>query len=256
MIRPHTLSDTRAEQILRESTYRRREEGWHHVPYDTELAILRNIKQGDVNAILSFFQKSTPSFPRLKGHLSDNAHRQAIYEFVAMVTLITRFAIEGGLDTETAFGISDAYIKAADRTTHKEAVYAMQYKAVLDFTKKVQQARTVQRLSPTMLRCMDYIDRNLHAKITLDDLAQEVGRNAAYLCVQFKGEVGISLTQYINQTKVEAAKALLNENVSIIQVSTLLGFCSQSYFSKVFKDIVGETPRSYQLSCFRNHEED
>ena len=247
------LSESQAEKILREAVHKRREEGWHHVPYNTELSILRSIKRGDVEAVAA--AQAGKIFPHIKGHLSDDPHRQAMYEFVATMTLITRFAIEGGLDTETAYDISDAYIKAADRTTAKEAIYAMYPKAMMDFTKKVQRAKKAQRFTPTVMRCLDYIDRRLHTKITLDDLAEEVERNAAYLCAQFKGETGISLTRYINDAKTEAAKALLNENTPISEVAALLGFCSQSYFSKVFKSITGETPRNYQLARFRDHED-
>jgi len=249
------LSESKAESLLREAVYRRREEGWFHVPYSTELTILRGVKRGDVEAVAEIAKKTRIIFPKLGNHLSDDPHRQAMFEFVAMITLLTRFAIEGGLDAETAYDISDAYIKAADKAPHWETVYAMFSKAMLDFTEKVHHARTTQPFSPTILRCMDYIDRYLHQKIALDDLAEEVGRNAAYLCVQFKEEVGISLTKYINKTKIEAAKALLNQNTSIAEVAALLGFCSQSYFSKVFREIVGETPRNYQLAYFQDHED-
>lgn len=249
------LSASSAEQTLRKTIFSRREEQWSHVTYNLELTVLGKVKRGEVAEVKnSVFD----IFPVHDGHLSDNPHRQAIYEFVAAVTLITRFAIEGGLDTETAYSMSDAYIKTADRTKKKEEVYALLPKAALDFTRKVRDVkkRSKPPFSHPILRCAEYIDSNLHYKISLDALAKAAGRNSAYLCVQFKAETGMSVTEYINKARIEEAKnLLLSGEASISSVANTVGFCSQSYFTKVFRELTGETPGSYRLTHFLVHGE-
>jgi YesN/AraC family two-component response regulator len=75
------------------------------------------------------------------------------------------------------------------------------------------------------------------------------------LSVQFKKETGIALTHYINAQKIEEAKRLLrDENMPLAVIAATLAYASQSYFSKIFQEITGETPRRYRENHFTNHE--
>jgi AraC-like DNA-binding protein len=240
------------ESALRRENFERREAQWLHVPYERELELLECVKNGDAARVKDGF---FGVFPIHEGHLSENPHRQAIYEFVASVTLVTRFAIEGGLDIESAYSLSDAYIKSADKSRSPKDVFALFPQMVMDFTEKVRRAkRKSQPLSPLVRKCMEYIDSNLHYRITLRDLGRETERHPAYLCVQFKEETGISITEYVNRAKINAAKQVLrDESTPISEISNTLCFCSQSYFAKVFKQQTGETPRAYRIRHFRTH---
>jgi YesN/AraC family two-component response regulator len=240
------------ESTLRRENFDRREEQWLHVPYEQELKLLEYVKNGDTETVKDRFFKV---FPIHDGHLSENPHRQAIYEFVASVTLVTRFAIEGGLDIESAYSLSDAYIKSADRTKTPEEVFLLFPKMAFDFSEKVRQAKRKSKpLPPVIRKCMEYIDSNLHYKITLNDLGRETGKNPSYLCVQFRKEVGVSVTEYINRAKINVAKQLLVDgSVPLSEIANTLGFCSQSYFAKVFRQQTGETPRDYRIRHFRTH---
>lgn len=54
---------------------------------------------------------------------------------------------------------------------------------------------------------------------------------------------------YVNRVRVERSKQLLlNENINLVHVSNLVGYEDQSYFSRVFKKIVGVPPGSYRES--------
>jgi YesN/AraC family two-component response regulator len=240
------------ELTLRRETFDRREEKWLHVPYEKELKLLEYIKTGNTERVEDQFFRV---FAIHEGHLSENPHRQAIYEFVASVTLVTRFAIEGGLDVESAYSLSDAYIKSADRTKTPQEVFDLFPKMAVDFSEKVRRTKRKSKpLPPVIRKCMEYIDSNLHYKITLNDLGRETGRNPSYLCVQFRKEVGISVTEYINGTKIHAAKQLLrDESIPLSEIASTLNFCSQSYFSKVFRQQTGMTPGSYRIRHFRTH---
>ena len=63
----------------------------------------------------------------------------------------------------------------------------------------------------------------------------------------FKEEMGEGLFTYVNRVRVEKSKVLLlNESVSLVNVGGLCGFEDQSYFTKVFKSIVGVSPKKYR----------
>jgi YesN/AraC family two-component response regulator len=234
------------DQQLTASVFDKREEQWLHIPYNEELNLLEMVKRGEVEKISGLLGKS---FPVHNGHLSDDPHRQAIYEFVACTTLVTRFAVEGGVAVEQAYTLSDAYIKSADKTKDARAVYALYEKMIIDFTTKTRRAKQAKKpFSLTVAKCMAYIDGHLHSRITLDDIGRSVGRNPAYLCVQFKEETGIPLSKYINMEKIDEAKLLLRDtNMSVSEISATLGYGSQSYFAKIFQAFAGDTPKRYRL---------
>src|SRR5690625_7489567 len=84
--------------------------------------------------------------------------------------------------------------------------------------------------------CYNYIFNNIYEDITLNKLAEVVQLHPNYLSSLFKKETGITLSEYILQTKVEEAKTLLQfTNYSISNIYTLLHFYDHTHFTKVFK---------------------
>lgn len=62
-----------------------------------------------------------------------------------------------------------------------------------------------------------------------------------------KRETGKTFIDYVTQLKIEHAKDLLkNPNMTILQISKILGFSSQHYFSRVFKNQTGSSPLQYR----------
>ena len=74
-----------------------------------------------------------------------------------------------------------------------------------------------------------------------------------YLSRQFKKEVGITVTQFINHSKVlEAKKLLEKKSHSVLDISVMLGFSNSSHFTKVFKQELKITPKQYQKKHMTN----
>lgn len=98
-----------------------------------------------------------------------------------------------------------------------------------------------------MYKIMQYIKANYDRKITLDDIAGHVYLSRSYVSTVFKEEMGESLFAYINRVRVEKSKVLLlNEALSLINVGGMCGFEDQSYFTRVFKSLVGVNPKKYR----------
>lgn len=104
-----------------------------------------------------------------------------------------------------------------------------------------------------------YIDNNYKENITLDTLAQLTHMSKYYLVHAFSKYMGISPINYLIEKRVEESKNLLSStNYSISQISDIIGFSSQSYFSQVFKREAGETPGEYRkrVKSMENRTED
>ena len=98
-------------------------------------------------------------------------------------------------------------------------------------------------------KAMAYIHLNYSQNISRTDLADHVGVSEGHLARSFRREMGISPMAYLNRYRIDQAKTLLiNENLTIVEVASAVGFSDSSYFSRVFKRQVGMSPRKYIAS--------
>ena len=89
-------------------------------------------------------------------------------------------------------------------------------------------------------RAKKYIYQHIHDSITLSDVSGSLGISAGYLCGIFKNEYGISLMKYVNKTKLESIKKLMdNENVRLYEAATIFGYKNANYVSFLYKKIFG-----------------
>ncbi|MDE7017623.1 MAG: response regulator [Lachnospiraceae bacterium] len=91
-----------------------------------------------------------------------------------------------------------------------------------------------------------YINEHIEEKLTLNKVAKEFNISPNYLSILFSKHNDIGFSDYINQSKIEAAKTMMNDgNYKIYEISDKLGFESAFYFSRVFKKMTGVSPRDY-----------
>ena len=96
-------------------------------------------------------------------------------------------------------------------------------------------------------RVKEYVAAHLSERITLEDLAKALHYSRSHLTAQFRASTGMSIAQYISELRMEQAKQMiLNKTLSMSQISSQLGFSSQQYFCKWFKDATGYSPSSYK----------
>lgn len=92
-----------------------------------------------------------------------------------------------------------------------------------------------------------YIHTHYGDELTRNDLAEIVYLNPDYLARLFKKETGVSLGSYVIQVRIAAAKQLLQTtNLSVYAIAGKVGYGNYSYFSKLFKQAVGNTPNEYK----------
>ncbi len=222
-----------------------------HGRYSQELELLNHIKDGDA----AYFEGlNTPFREETLGSMSRNPIRQQMYAFVALVTLVTRFSIEGGFEERDAYHLSDVYIQRADSCTKTAEILDLYSKMFSDFAAHVKDSKKDEAYSAPILLCMDYIYTHLHYKITLTELAEHAGFQAAYFTTLFKKETGLTITEFIHQKRVEEAQSLLRySEYSLSEISQYLGFCSQSHFTSIFHKYTNMTPIAYRKRYFRRN---
>jgi len=90
----------------------------------------------------------------------------------------------------------------------------------------------------------------LRPDMTLPKLAHAVGCSVNHLSQVINAGFGVSFFDYLNNFRIEHAKALLSEsngqNGAVLNVAFTVGFNSNSAFYAAFKKCVGQTPAQYR----------
>lgn len=94
----------------------------------------------------------------------------------------------------------------------------------------------------------DYIDKNIKENLSLDHIAKEFLITSFHLIRVFKKELFLTPHQYILNKKVNLAKELLSQDISISEVALTIGFNDQSHLYKYFKQTFSISPKEYQKS--------
>ena len=96
---------------------------------------------------------------------------------------------------------------------------------------------------------MAYIDKNYMNSITLEDVANHIGKSRNYTSSIFNNTVGMNLMEYVNSVRIKNACALIAySGIPMEEVAYRCGFTNLKHFGRVFKNVVGTTPVRYRTS--------
>lgn len=219
------------------------EEDKTHHTYQTERKWQEAIRAGNGEEAASMISQLTIS----AGTLSSKILNHTRYLVVCGVTLGCRTAIESGISPTEAYAVSDAYINKVDQCTSEEALYSLMKNCSVRYAQMVAKEKSKKVYSTYVEQCKWYMNEKYQTKITLEDMAEYIGVNEAYLSHLFSEKEGMTIREYLNQVRVERAQNLLKySNSSLVEISDYVGFSSQSYFGRIFKKRVGMTPQQYR----------
>ncbi len=239
-----------------------RERGVKHNLYSQELRMLSSIEMGDLALLKSTFTDDTPE---QMGTLAPSFDRNYKNICISVITLISRAAIRGGVNPELAFSLCDSYIMKIEALKILDELKPLVEGAKIRFATMVQdikgapQKDTPARRHPILEQSKDYIFSHLHEKITMQELAGELNISPNYLSELFRKYEGISFTDFVIREKIALVKnMLIYSPYSYIEISSYLGFSSQSHLGKQFKAITGMTLKqfrdTYSTTEFHLHE--
>ena len=96
----------------------------------------------------------------------------------------------------------------------------------------------------------NFIDNNYSEDIKLESLSKMAYMNKLHLIAEFKQSYRVTPIDYLILKRIEVTKNLLiSTNHSMEEISSIVGFNSQSYFNQVFRKKVGLTPSQFR----KNH---
>ncbi len=242
---------SQSEKELTQKAFVNRECAFKHTSFEQEFAFYNYVKNGDVDKVM---QMMTPLGAGGAGMLSEDFLRNLKYHFIVMVALITRFCVEGGMEMETAYTLSDLYILKVDKCVEVREIHKLHRETALDFTNQMNRLKRNKRYSKPVIMTMDYIYDHLHSKISEKDIAAHVSLSVSHLSRLFHSETGRTITAYIAMQRVEEAKNMLRyTDDTALDIGNYLAFHSHSHFISTFKKYTGITPGEFRKRYYRSN---
>ena len=99
---------------------------------------------------------------------------------------------------------------------------------------------------------IEFINDNYIKQFTLGFLAEKYNCSTNHFIKKFKEKTGYTPIKYLYVKKIEEAKRLLETtNLTIYEVMEKVGYEHASYFSKLFKKLVGYSPKRFRESVLK-----
>lgn len=138
--------------------------------------------------------------------------------------------------------------KQIDQLTTLEDLIEHTISGVLALCRRYQMFLSSGKSQPIWL-AITYIQEHYREPITLEALSRVADRNPQYISAVFSKTCGMSLKEYITSLRVEEAKGLLRASgMSVGEIALHLGYQDAKYFSRIFRNATGCSPRGYRNS--------
>ncbi|MFP7296589.1 helix-turn-helix domain-containing protein [Neobacillus niacini] len=130
------------------------------------------------------------------------------------------------------------------------------YRSVQNLILFVQKLFLAAFANPQMYK-QDLIERGIafiesnfgNSDLKLEDVAKYVDRNPSYFSHLLISKTGRGFIDILSGVRIKEAKRyLLNSNKPVKEIALLVGFHNPNYFSRIFKDVVGISPREYRMN--------
>ena len=148
-----------------------------------------------------------------------------------------------------ACSIADAYFRSVQENSVKnmrESSEILAFFALLCLVFEYKKQRIAAPLGE-MARVVEYINTHYAERPSLDSICRAVNISKSHLCRRFKKALGITVSDYVLNTRLAAAKAkLISSDLSISEISEDCGFSSTSYFCQAFRAMEGQSAREYR----------
>ncbi|WP_165761064.1 helix-turn-helix domain-containing protein [Butyricicoccus porcorum] len=165
-----------------------------------------------------------------------------------LITLMSRAATDSGADVAEVFALCDRSVVEIERMRDFDSLDAWLGAMLHHFFDLVFDFHDVKH--QTIIRQISaYIQEHLSEKLTLEQVAGEVHLSKSYLCRILKEELGCTFTEYTNRLRIERSKTYLHRSsMPLSEIACAVGFDDQSYFTRIFKRVVGMPPGKYRAN--------
>lgn len=210
--------------------------------YKNEAFLMECIAHGDYRSIESMEHLNSANIkPRLSDSIRDRKNFMIILNTICRKAAQTAYIHPVHLDE-----ISRKFAIKIEDCTSIAQLEVLENEMTRKYCLLVQ-SYSLRAYSKPIQNIINYISFNLTADLSLNALSEEFMLNSSYLSTLFKKETGVTLTNFVNNKRIEHAIYLLNTTQSAIQdIAAQCGINDVNYFTKLFKKLKNMTPTQYR----------
>lgn len=211
-------------------------------PYETEKALLHSIATSNreearrlLNLILGkILLASGSDLATIKTRINE------------LLVLMSRAAVDGGADMEYTLRLNQRYLPQLNVMRDMDKLCLWLTSVMNSFIDSAFQFSGYKHFD-IMHKAHAYLRTHYAEKMTLEEIARSVYLSPSYFSRVFKQEQGCTFREYLTAYRLEKGKSLLlDKGLRIADISVMVGFEDQSYFTKVFRRLVGMSPNKYR----------
>ena len=203
---------------------------------------------GNASKAIEMFKKSTANIAKPLSSREVHDKNEAARRIGLLYSIFYKM-VECSVDHKGLIQIKDKYLEQYHRSRCTQEMDLITQDMLASFSTHAQLNQQIESYTELIQKAIVYIYEHAKRKISLKDVAAGLHVNACYLSSIFKKETGKSLTLFITEIKMEEAKRLLlNTSFPITTICYEIGFDNPSYFTEVFKKIVGVTPKEFKTA--------
>lgn len=216
--------------------------------YAAERRLMHAVAHGQLHQAQMMISRTHESL--LEHRVSDTLRSLRNYGII-LNTLLRKAVEEGGVHPVHINRLSSAMARKLENT-HSTAETLQLFNTMVHKYCLLVKNHSLQKYSLLVQHVILRIEADLTADLSLKAHAQHQNVNASYLSTLFKKETGVTLTEYVNRARIDHAIFLLNATERQIQTITQeCGIPDVNYFTKLFKRVIGKTPKEYRQDTRR-----
>ncbi len=121
------------------------------------------------------------------------------------------------------------------------------YDFLIEFYRLISERGASCAPNSALMKALDHINSNYAEPISMEELCAVSGVSKQHLCRLFRNTLNCRPMEYAARRRIQAAKELLaGSDKSIDEITAQTGFCTASYFCKLFKRYEGITPSRFK----------
>jgi len=213
--------------------------------YSIEDAMLDAVERGDYQEALK--NRNMLSKYSIEARNPEHLRNQKTL-CISFNTMLRRAALKGSVHPAYIDSVSVSFAKAIEAAVSINALKMATEDMVKKYCRLVQE-HSLRKHSKIVQRVLNYIDFNYAEALSLNLLANIAGTHANYLSTQFKKEMGLPITDYINRIRIRRSLPLLaTTNLPISTISEKVGLADYNYYTRLFKKVMEKSPSDYRRS--------
>ena len=164
--------------------------------------------------------------------------------------LFHRFGIRGGNRNFPGFdGLIPLWNESLSRATEDTVDLAAESMLLYTFSRLRAKKNTKDGV---VAKIVELSERSFtDSSLSIASLADDLGYNSKYLSHVFREGMGVRYSEYLRSLRIKYAVSLIEHGIdSVKNVAVLSGFSDPLYFSTVFKESVGVSPKEYRMTLF------